>query len=220
MTHAPSATHAKEPLLSRELRKRLFVSGGIGLAILALALAWAYFLYAGRQVSIDTAVVSAPLISLAPTAPGRLNALYAQEGDTLPANAPVALVGTQVVKTKTAGLIVKVDDVLGAQIAAGTPVVTMVDPTALRVIGKIDENKGLSQIRVGDAATFTVDAFGSQTYQGVVDEVSPTSAQADVVFDISDQRPTNQFDVYVRFDSSAHPELKNGMSARIWEHTL
>jgi hypothetical protein len=52
-----------------------------------------------------------------------------------------------------------------------------------------------------------------------VDEVSPTSEQGSVVFDISDQRPTNQFDVYVRFDPSKYPELKNGMSARIWVYT-
>jgi len=61
-----------------------------------------------------------------------------------------------------------------------------------------------------------VDAFGSKTYKGVVDEVSPTSNQSDVVFNISDQRPTNQFEVKVRFDPTLYPELKNGMSAKIW----
>ena len=220
MTHDPSAQKMKEPLLPRELRRRLSIFGGIGLMILALALTGAYLIYASRQVTIDTAVVSAPLIDLAPTVSGRLNALYAQEGDTLPADVPVALVGTQVVKTKTAGLVVKVDDVIGAQVAAGTSVVTMINPSALRVVGKIDENKGLAQIKVGDPATFTIDAFGSKTYEGVVDEVAPSSAQVDVVFNISDQRPTNQFDVYVRFNPLAYPELKNGMSARIWVHTL
>jgi multidrug resistance efflux pump len=94
-------------------------------------------------------------------------------------------------------------------------VATMVDPTQLRVVGSLDENKGLSSVQVGDAATFTVDAFGGKKYQGVVDEVSPTSNQSDVVFNISDARPTNEFSVYVRFDPTLYPELKNGMSARI-----
>jgi multidrug resistance efflux pump len=71
-------------------------------------------------------------------------------------------------------------------------------------------------VQVGDAATFTVDAFGSKVYKGVVDEVSQTSNQSDVVFNISDQRPTNQFAVKVRFDPTLYPELKNGMSAKIW----
>jgi multidrug resistance efflux pump len=101
-------------------------------------------------------------------------------------------------------------------VTGGGTVATMIDPTQLRVVGNLDENKGLSDVQVGDQATFTVDAFGGKTYKGVVDEVSPTSEQSDVVFNISDQRPTNEFAVYVRFDPSMYPELKNGMSARIW----
>ncbi len=217
MNSNPAAQKVEE--LTAELKHRLMVFGGIGLLILGAGLIAAYLVYSGRQVAIDTAAVSAPLVNLAPTAPGRLNAVYANEGDTLPANTPVALVGTEVLKTKSAGLIVQVNDAIGAQVAAGTPVVTMLDPGTLRVMGKIDENKGLSKIAVGDPATFTIDAFGSKTYHGVVDEISPTSARTDVVFDISDQRPTNQFEVYVRFDPSACPELKNGMSARIWVQT-
>jgi hypothetical protein len=64
-----------------------------------------------------------------------------------------------------------------------------------------------------------VDAFGSEQFKGVVDEVAPTSEQSDVVFNISDERPTNQFAVYVRFDPTQYPQLKNGMSARIWVYT-
>jgi len=94
-------------------------------------------------------------------------------------------------------------------------VATMIDPTQLRVMGNLDEDKSLNQIKVGDPATFTVDAFGSQQFKGVVDEISPTSEAGSVVFNISDQRPTNQFAVYVRFDPAQYPELKNGMSARI-----
>ena len=55
-----------------------------------------------------------------------------------------------------------------------------------------------------------------EQFKGVVDEVAPTSEQSDVVFNISDERPTNQFAVYVRFDPTQYPQLKNGMSAKIW----
>ena len=110
----------------------------------------------------------------------------------------------------------QVNNIIGAQIAPGQTVVEMIDPTQLRVVGKIDENKGLSQIQVGDPATFTVDAFGGKSFTGVVDEIAPTSNQSDVVFNISDQREIQQFDVKVRYDISAYPQLKNGMSARIW----
>ncbi len=201
---------------SPELRRRLMIFGGTGLLILAAAGIVSYIISSSREVAIDTASISAPIIDLSPTTSGRLNAIYVNEGDRLPANAPVALVGTEVVKTKTAGLIVQINDTIGAQIVPGQPVVEMIDTTQLRVVGRIDENKGLAQIRVGDPVTFTVDAFGGESFTGVVDEIAPTSNQSGIVFDISSQRETQQFDVKVRFDTNTYPQLKNGMSARMW----
>src|SRR5262249_54386642 len=95
-------------------------------------------------------------------------------------------------------------------------VVEMIDPSELRVVGKVDENKGLDRIAVGDSVSFTVDAFGGKTYSAVVDEISPTSEQSGIVFNISDKREVKQFDVKARFDTAAYPELRNGMSARMW----
>ena len=43
----------------------------------------------------------------------------------------------------------------------------MVDPTQLRVVGHLDENKGLNEVQVGDVAKFTVDTFSANTYYGV-----------------------------------------------------
>ena len=86
----------------------------------------------------------------------------------------------------------------------------------MRVVARIDEDKGLVDIHEGQHVDFTVDAFGSKTFSGVVDEISPTSRQNDIVFTISDKRPTNQFDVKIRFDNNEYFELKNGMSAKVW----
>jgi multidrug resistance efflux pump len=92
----------------------------------------------------------------------------------------------------------------------------MIDPAQLHVVGHLDENKGLDRIAVGQYATFTVDAFGSKQYSGIVDEVSPEARSGDIVFTISDQRQEQVFDIKVRFDTTKYPELKDGMSARIW----
>ena len=209
----------KPTTFSPELRRRLLIFGGTGLVIIVIAGIAAYFISSDNDVYIDTASISAPLIDLSPIADGTLNAVYVNEGDTLPANAPVALVGTEVIRTTVAGLIVQVNDTVGAQIPSGQAVVEMIDPTQLRVVGKLDENKGLAQIQVGDPVTFTVDAFGSKSFTGVVDEIAPTSNESGVVFNISDQRETQQFDVKARFDIDTYPQLKNGMSARMWIHT-
>ncbi|MCX6719191.1 MAG: hypothetical protein NTZ38_02335, partial [Candidatus Taylorbacteria bacterium] len=85
----------------------------------------------------------------------------------------------------------------------------------LRIVGKIDEDKGLSRIKAGDVATFTVDAFGSAEFTGIVDEISPISNQSAIVFSISDKREIKQFDIKVRYNISLHPEFKNGMSAKL-----
>ena len=168
---------------------------------------------------MDQATITAPEIDLSPSQPGILQDVYVNEGDQVPANFTVAQVGNQLIQTQVAGIIISVPDQVGAQVNAGTPVVTMIDPTQLRVVGQVQENEGLNRITVGEPVTFTVDAFGSQKFSGVVDEVSPTSQQSQVVFNISDQREEQDFDVKARFDTTEYPQLKNGMSARMWIYT-
>jgi multidrug resistance efflux pump len=191
----------------------------IALVIAAAAGGIIYWFNTANMVYVDTSSIRAPEIDLSPATPGILESVYVNEGDQVPANFTVAQVGNQLIQTKVAGIIISVPDTVGAQVNAGSPVVTMIDPTQLRVVGELDENKGLSQVKVGDPVTFTVDAFGSQTFSGVVDEIAATSNQSGIVFNISDQRSTQQFDVKVRFDTTEYPQLKNGMSARMWIST-
>jgi len=190
-----------------------------GLVVLMVLIGGVYYYVSSKTVYIDQSVIQAPLINLSPVNSGVLEADFVSAGDTVTTNEPVARVGDEIVKAKTNGIIATIDQNIGEYENAFTGqaiVATMIDPTQLRVVGHLDENKGLADVNVGDPANFTVDAFGSQTFHGVVDEVSPSSQQTDVVFNISDQRPTNQFDIYVRFDPASYPQLKNGMSARIW----
>ena len=213
---ATNATEHAGVTFSPELRRRLIRYGSTALVILAAASVYAYVLSSNREVAIASSTISAPLIDLSPSTGGRLNAVYVNPGDRVAAYSPVALVGTEVIRTKVAGLIVQINNTIGAQITPGQSVAEMIDPLQLRVVGKIDENKGLAQIRVGDPVRFTVDAFSGKTFDGVVDEVAPTSNQSGIVFNISGQRETQQFDVKARFDTNAYPELKNGMSARMY----
>ncbi len=213
---ATNATEHATATFPPKLRRRLIRYGSAALVILAAAGVYAYLLSSNREVAITTSTISAPLIDLSPSTGGRLNAVYVNPGDRIAAYTPIALVGTEVVKTKVAGLIVQINNTIGAQITPGQSVAEMIDPLQLRVVGKIDENKGLAQIRVGDPVRFTVDAFSGKTFDGVVDEVAPTSNQSGIVFNISGQRETQQFDVKARFDTNAYPELKNGMSARMY----
>jgi multidrug resistance efflux pump len=194
-------------------------TGIIVALVAALSGGFIYWRVTSARVYVDSASIEAPLIDLAPSQAGVLEDVYVQVGDEVAENATVARVGNELIKSKVAGVIVSTPDTIGAQISPGEAVVTMIDPTQLRVVGRVDEDKGLSRIAVGDNVIFTVDAFGSKEFTAVVDEVSPTSEQSGIVFNISDKREVKQFDVKARFDVSAHPELKNGMSARMWVYS-
>jgi multidrug resistance efflux pump len=197
-------------------RVPLMVAAGIVLVLGGAIFAAAFLGVENKRVYIEDSTIQAPSIPLAPTAAGTLQSVNVSVGDTVQANTVVAEVGTQLLTSTIGGLIINADNDIGSQIAAGTPVVTMIDPTQLRVVGQLEEDKGLVNVAVGDRAIFTVDAFPGQTFEGVVSEVAPTSQASDVVFQVSDQREEQNFDVYVAYDLSKYPQLKNGMSAKIW----
>lgn len=194
-----------------------WIKTGVGVvAILAIAGVFIYWhLYANR-VYVDASSISAPQIDLSASQPGTLEQIYVQVGDVVNPNTTVARVGNELVNTKVGGIIISTSQKIGNQVNPNEAVVSMIDPSTLRVVGKVDEDKGLKNIQVGDSVTFTVDAFGGKQYSAVIDEISPTSEQSGIVFNISDKRAVQQFDVKARFDTTQYPELKNGMSARMW----
>lgn len=209
------AVEKAEKIEKNILHNKWVQAGGMVTAALAICGGLLYWQMSSTRVQIDKSLVSAPLIDLSPTVAGQIQETYVNEGDAVKANDPVAKVGDEVIKAKIAGQIVKVQKDIGKTLAPGQAVVTMIDPEELHAIGTIEENKGLDKIQVGQLAEFTVDAFGSRKYQGAVDAISPTAHSGDVVFNISDNRPTQEFDVKIRFDHSKYPELRNGMSAKI-----
>ncbi|MDE2001002.1 MAG: HlyD family efflux transporter periplasmic adaptor subunit [Patescibacteria group bacterium] len=207
----------KEEKMLRRLMRNVWVMGGVILAALALIVGGlVYWNVVQSRVYIENSQISATQTDLAPQNAGILQEVFVKEGDSVPANTVVARVDNELIKAKEAGVVVAVNDAIGKLFNRGETVVSMINPADLRVVGHLEEDKGLQYVRVGQTAIFTVDAFGSKEYFGVVDEVSPSSRQGDVVFNISDQRPTNQFDIKVRFDTTQYPELKNGMSAKLW----
>lgn len=170
-------------------------------------------------VFIENSEINVPMINLSGNVAGTLNALYVKEGDVIAANTPVALVGTEIVASKQSGVVVSTSNNIGTFFVPGSPIVSMIHPEDMRVVGALEETKGLESIKPGQQATFTVDTFGNKTYVGVVESVSQTSDDTGVTFSISDKRPVKKFDVKVRFNVADYPELKDGMSAKITVYT-
>jgi len=175
-----------------------------------------YWNISSSRIYIENSLISAEVINLYPTVSGTLQEVFVNVGDSVRMSDPIARVGNELVKAKSNGQILSINKTIGTAYSANQAVATMINPEDLRVIGEVEEDKGLKNIKIGQEAIFTVDAFGSKKYSGVVEEISPTSNTGDIVFNISDQRETNSFDVKIRFNSSKYPELKNGMSAKLW----
>lgn len=169
-----------------------------------------------NQIYIEKAEVFAPSIALSSSNGGILKEIFVQEGDIVPANSAVAQVGEEIIKTSTNGLVIQTNNNIGENFSPNAAVVSIINPDDLRVVARAEENKGLSDIAVGQSVIFTIDAFGSKKFDGVVSEVSPTSRDSGLVFNISDKREVKEFDVKIKFDEKQYPELKNGMSAEVW----
>lgn len=200
----------------KSTRNKIIAVASVVVIVLAGIGGLIYWNIVSARVYIENASVSAPMTNLAPTVGGTLQEVYINAGDLVNMSAPIARVGNELIKANSAGQILSINTNIGASFGTGQTVATMINPDDLRVIGQVQEDKGLKDIKVGQTAVFTVDAFGSKEYSGIVDEISPTSNQGDIVFNISNARQENDFNIKVRFDVTQYPELKNGMSAKLW----
>ncbi|MDR3559331.1 MAG: HlyD family secretion protein [Candidatus Pacebacteria bacterium] len=186
------------------------------LFLVAGAVISVYLYQATKWIYTDTAQIEAPPIDLSSASGGVLEKMFVSSGDQVSQNEVVAQVGNDMVQARDAGLVIATQNEIGKYFSPGTAVVTMVRPADLRLDAQVEEDKGLGSVKVGQTVSFTIDAFGSQKFSGVVDEVSSTAAATDVVFNISNARQEQNFDIKIRYDVAQYPELKNGMSARVW----
>jgi len=201
--------------ISPEIKKKI-IFGGAAFIIIAAIVGIISWINIQSRVYIDKAEISAAQVDLSPTVSGVLEEVFVHPGDYVAENGNIARVGDELIKAKSGGLIINIKNDIGKNFNPGEVVTSIINPADLRVVGHLEENKGLKNIQIGQSAIFKVDAFGGKKYYGVVDEISDTSRQSGIVFNISDKREVRQFDVKVRFDVSAYPELKNGMSAKLW----
>ena len=206
----------EEGMIKRLIKNVWVLTIIISLLIVGGASGYLYLKISQSRIYTDKAAVFAPTIDLAPQNSDVLEEIFVHKGDRINANAIVARVGNELIKAKVGGVITATKADIGKLFNRGEPVVGMIDPTYLRIVARIGEDKGLSDIRIGQRAVFTVDAFGSKKYEGIVDEISPTSREGDIVFNISDKREVKEFEVKIRFDIDSYPELMNGMSAKLW----
>jgi multidrug resistance efflux pump len=215
-----SSTPKKGKNIIKKIKDNPKAQAAIVLVLLIIIVSGlAYWQEDSRKIYIEKSGISAPIISLIPANAGVLDRVLVKEGDKVSRNKVLAYMtdGSEL-RAGTNGLVIYVNNVPGQTFSPlmGTPVIKMIDPSELRVVGRIAEDKGLASIKEGQKVFFTVDAFPGKEYTGVVDLLVPTSKDSDIVFSISDKREEKEFEVKVKYDIYAYPELKNGMSAKMW----
>jgi multidrug resistance efflux pump len=218
--HAP-AQHGQKPSpiagFFHQVRKHPLFFDAIFIFAVMLALGgiW-YWQDMEGKIFIEKAEINAPIISLSPTMPGQIDKFYVEEGDEVSTGQKLAQVGGETITAKTGGVVVWINNMPGQIAGPGNPVVKMIDPRTLRVLGRIQENKGLKDIKTGQKVVFSVDAYPDKRFEGFVDSIGTIARQSDIVFSISDKRESREFEVRALFDTRQYSELKEGMSAKMW----
>jgi multidrug resistance efflux pump len=196
----------------------LRIAGGVFLFLLLVG-AFIFYEKSFGRVFIDNSLIQTPVITISPSSSGKVLEMDVKEGQTVENGDTLAVVGSETLRADTDGLIISASDLTGSTVNASTQLIEMIRPVNMRVTGTIDENKGLNTIQVGQVVSFTVDALPGKTYWGYVDEISPSAVAPAFSFSTSSERPTQQFTVYAKFDTSANPAIKNGMSAKMVVYT-
>lgn len=206
-------------IISQLQSKKFQKVAGIMFVVLVVIGIIIYYQMTTGRVLIDHSLIQAPIITISPSLSGKVLEIAVKEGQTVQNGDTLAVVGSETLRADTDGLIISAPDVTGGTVNQTTQLVQMIRPVNLRVVGTLDEDKGLTSIRVGQVVSFTVDALPGKTYWGYVDEISPSAATPAFSFSTSTERPTQQFTVYAKFDSAKYPEIRNGMSARMTAYT-
>lgn len=206
----------KKSVIDKVRSNPLFLDAVLVILIIAIVGGFFYWQDMQGKIFIEKATISAPVISIAPSVYGQIDKFYVDEGDRVSQGQRLVKVGDQIVESKTEGLIIYIKDTPGQMSGPSDTLLKMIDPREMRVVGRIQEDKGFADIKTGQKVRFTVDAFPGKTYDGIIDYVANSAREGDIVFSISDKREVKEFEVKALFDTRAYPELKNGMSAKMW----
>jgi len=169
------------------------------IAVIIAAVAYQYWYNSTHFVWTDNAQVSGSIIQVGPLNAGQVNAVYTDIGQRVTAGQVIARVSvpqpltvttsgtaklgitdtenqTVDVKSPLNGVVVARVADPGSTIAAGQPIIEVVDPNALWVIANVNETD-LDRIHVGNPVDVTVDSLGV-TLPGRVEAITAASASS------------------------------------------
>jgi multidrug resistance efflux pump len=178
------------------MKQLVLIPAGAVVVLVAALFGYRFYYNSQHFVSTDNALISGDVVQIAPTNPGRVISLRVEVGDvvkkdqslgsievSMPSTLGLAqgssgpVQGTKIATELTApasGVVVAKPAAVGDIVAAGQPVISIVDLGKLWVTANVDESQ-IGRVDVGQPVDVHVDTLG-KTLKGSVMAITPASA--------------------------------------------
>jgi len=156
-------------------------------ALIVGALGLLYLQDQSIYVSTDNALVTGAIVQLGPSSTGQIRSVAFEVGDDVqrgqvvatialapPQNSPAAPVTQAAIRSPINGIVAARYGNPGEAIAAGRPILTVMDPSSVWIQAQIDETL-VGRVRPGQPVEVTLNALG-QTFNGMVNSVGAASS--------------------------------------------
>jgi multidrug resistance efflux pump len=215
------------------MRRLILVPVLIVVALLAVAGGIGYFIYDNYYYyTTDDAQVTGQIVNLSSPSEGQLKAFSVKQGDKVTTGETIATITStntagQTVTTNISspinGTIVQTSAVQGQQVTPGLAVAEVTNLDSLYVTAYVDENT-LNNIKNSQDVDIHVDAYGSSTYTGHVQQIVDAAASQFSLLPTTDYASGNftkvsqRIPVIVSLDGKSGDLLVPGMSAEVTIH--
>lgn len=221
------------PRSNVRLRRRPLILGMIGLIVLALVarFGYTYYLDSTLYVTTDDALVDSNMVSIAPVASGTLAIWQIKPGDKVRADQVIGQVKPATGSVYSAitapidGTILRVDGKEGQVVGQAQALAYVANLDAMRITAYIDESE-IHKVHAGQSVEVTVDATGSNVYDGTVSEVLPATASSFAIIPSSDRstgnftKVTQRIEVHINIGSTGGTALYPGENAYVHIRTV
>jgi multidrug resistance efflux pump len=220
-----TATAGQAPGAAPRWSRRVAVLAVVVLALIAAgAFSASYVLDARHYVSTDNAQVDGSRIEVKAPSSGTLIDWRATQGATLQGGQVIGRIRVdggfvqpqQTIKAPADGTVAVDDGVEGAYVTAGTQLAIAYDFAQVHVTARVDETD-VDDVRAGQRAEFTVDAFPGTDFTGTVQEIQGGAAGQFSLFPQSNssgnfQKVTQVIPVKISIDDTHGLKLVPGMN--------
>jgi multidrug resistance efflux pump len=201
-------------------RHKILTAIGVLVVVVAIGAGVVWWLNARQFESTDDAVVDAAIVHIGAPAVGIVDEVDVEPNQQVAANALLAKVGNVELRSPVGGYVAHLTAAKGSTVLAGQELMIVV-PDSFWITAQFKETQ-LADMRKGQPATITIDAYPGLTFPGKVDSFEAGAGQA-----FSPLPPDNATGNYVKtvqrvamkivFDTApqVNPTLGPGMSANV-----